>query len=143
MRSDDAQKAVFKFPPNVAPTKALVCPLSKNEKFEGLVQQVVSKLRHAGISNKVDSSSGSIGRRYARNDEVGTPFGITVDFESVDAANQELFGTVTLRERDSMKQIRAKLDEVVSIVSQMCLGDELKWSDVLAKYGEYSSTSAN
>lgn len=116
----------------MAPTKALVCPLMKNPKFDGLVQDIVTKLRSKGVSNKVDSSSGSIGRRYARNDEVGTPFGITVDFESLDD------GTVTLRERDSMKQIRAPIDQVVAAVSDMCFQD-LKWDDVLIKYGEFKS----
>lgn len=56
------------------------------------------------VSHKVDASSGSIGRRYARTDQIGIPFGITVDFDSL----KEPF-TATLRDRDSMKQIRAKV----------------------------------
>ena len=54
------------------------------------------------MSHKVDDSSGSIGRRYARTDEIAIPFGITVDFDTIKA------GTATLRERDTIKQIRAK-----------------------------------
>ena len=57
------------------------------------------------ISHKVDSSSGSIGRRYARTDEIGVPFGITVDFDTV---NKEPH-TATLRERNSTRQIRAEV----------------------------------
>ena len=56
-----------------------------------------------GISHKIDDSGGSIGRRYARTDEIGIPFGITVDFDSVQS------DTATLRERNSMRQIRAKV----------------------------------
>ena len=54
------------------------------------------------VSHKVDASSGSIGRRYARTDQVAVPFGITVDFDTLKEPH-----TATLRERDSMKQIRA------------------------------------
>ena len=58
-------------------------------------------MTNAGISHKVDDSSGSIGRRYARTDEIAIPFAITIDFDSIKEPH-----TVTLRERDSMQQIR-------------------------------------
>jgi glycyl-tRNA synthetase len=58
--------------------------------------------------NKIDDSASSIGRRYARNDELGTPFGLTVDFQTVKD------GTITLRERDSTKQIREKVSSFES-----------------------------
>lgn len=58
-------------------------------------------LTHAGISHKIDDSSGSIGRRYARTDEIAIPYAITIDFDSFKEPH-----TVTLRERDSMQQIR-------------------------------------
>ena len=61
-----------------------------------------SDLTFANISHKVDSGSGSIGRRYARTDEIAIPYGITVDFDSVKEPH-----TVTLRDRDSMEQVRA------------------------------------
>lgn len=56
-----------------------------------------------GISHKVDDTGGSIGRRYARTDEIGIPFGITVDFDSLKDS------TATLRDRNSMKQIRTQV----------------------------------
>lgn len=59
-------------------------------------------LTKEGIAHKVDDSSGSIGRRYARTDEIGVPFGITVDFDSITGEKQ----TVTLRNRDTTTQIR-------------------------------------
>lgn len=55
-----------------------------------------------GISNKIDDSAGSIGRRYARTDQIGIPYGITVDFDTVNSNP----ATVTLRERNTMQQIR-------------------------------------
>ena len=55
-----------------------------------------------GISNKIDDSAGSIGRRYARTDQIGIPYGITVDFDTVNSTP----ATVTLRERNTMQQIR-------------------------------------
>ena len=60
-------------------------------------------LRERGVSHKIDDSSGSIGKRYARTDEVAIPFGITIDFDTLKS------NTATLRERDSMQQIRAKV----------------------------------
>ncbi|KAI8898369.1 hypothetical protein BC833DRAFT_590108 [Globomyces pollinis-pini] len=133
VREGDEQRAVFKFPPLIAPTKALVVPLSNNSEFQPFVKEVVSKLRRANISNKVDNSSGSIGRRYARNDEVGTPFGITVDFQTV--ADK----TVTVRERDTTKQIRASMDDAVTAVSDLVDG-RVTWSELVAKFGEFVST---
>ena len=63
-----------------------------------------------GVSHKVDDSSGSIGRRYARTDEIGVAFGITVDFDTVNKTPH----TATLRDRDSMTQIRAQVPPLVS-----------------------------
>lgn len=62
-------------------------------------------LTRNGVSHKVDDSSGSIGRRYARTDEIGVAFGITIDFDTVNKTPH----TATLRDRDSMRQIRAEV----------------------------------
>ena len=61
------------------------------------------------VSHKVDDSSGSIGRRYARSDEIGVAFGITVDFDTVNKTPH----TATLRDRDSMRQIRAEVEQLI------------------------------
>lgn len=68
-----------------------------------MVFVLVSGLKMCGVSHKVDDSSGSIGRRYARTDEIGIPFGITVDFDSLKDSS------ATIRERNSMQQIRAQV----------------------------------
>ena len=62
--------------------------------------------------------AGAVGRRYRRQDEVGTPFCVTIDFESLGEENPELKGTVTVRERDSMKQERVSIDELSAYLLQ-------------------------
>ena len=69
-----------------------------------LLAGIALMLTNAGISHKIDDSSGSIGRRYARTDEIAIPFAITIDFDSLKEPH-----TVTLRERDSMQQIRVNV----------------------------------
>lgn len=70
----------------------------------------------------MDDSGVSIGRRYARNDELGTPFGVTIDFAS------EKNGTMTLRERDSTVQLIGKFDEVISLIQDLCSGS-VSWAE--------------
>lgn len=65
-------------------------------------------LTQAGISHKTDTSSGTIGRRYSRSDEIAIPFAITIDFDTLKQPY-----TVTLRERDSLKQVRAKVRTIL------------------------------
>ena len=64
---------------------------------------LAENLKDAGITHKVDDSSGSIGRRYARTDEIGIPFGVTIDFDTIKTES------VTLRERNSTRQVRIKV----------------------------------
>jgi glycyl-tRNA synthetase len=95
-REEDVQRGVLSLPPLVAPIKCLIVPISNHETLRPIVKQIcmfharldvffkalatAAKLRSAGIASRVDDSSASIGKRYARNDELGTPFGVTVDF---------------------------------------------------------------
>lgn len=79
-----------------------------------MLSSTAEALTRNGVSHKVDDSSGSIGRRYARTDEIGVAFGITIDFDTVNKTPH----TATLRDRDSMRQIRA---EVKQLVMFMCL----------------------
>lgn len=76
-----------------------------------------------GIANNVDASSVSIGKRYARNDELGTPLSITVDFDTVKD------GSITLRERDSTTQVRAPEDQIIEAVKNLVSGLET-WIEV-------------
>jgi glycyl-tRNA synthetase len=111
------------FPPTVAPTKVLLVPLSSNESFKPLIKTMSLKLRSLGISSRVDDSSASIGKRYSRNDELGTPLGITIDFQSVKDK------TFTLRDRDSTKQVRADEDSIFAAIKSLVDGAKV-WADI-------------
>ncbi|KAI3653602.1 hypothetical protein MP228_001549 [Amoeboaphelidium protococcarum] len=136
VREGDDQRNVFKFPAVVAPTKCLVLPISNNAEFHPALQQVTKKLNRLGVSNKIDNSSGAIGRRYARNDELGTSFGITIDFQTVSD------GSVTLRERDSMSQVRGSVDEICEAVRDLCQ-DVSNWSDIVKKFPAFTKQDAD
>ena len=114
---------VLSFPPTVAPMKVLLVPLSSSDDFRPYLQKLTHRLRRTGISNKIDDSSASIGKRYARNDELGTPLGITVDFQTVKD------NTITLRDRDTKSQVRASEDEICAAVKAIVDGEET-WEDV-------------
>jgi glycyl-tRNA synthetase len=104
-------RIVLRFHPRMAPVKCAVFPLLKNK--EALVtkaKEIVDLLRPH--MNVFYDESGAIGRRYRRQDEIGTPFGVTVDFETLGEKDTALKDTVTLRERDSMKQERIKISEL-------------------------------
>ncbi|KAJ3816697.1 hypothetical protein F5880DRAFT_1626466 [Lentinula raphanica] len=84
-RAQDVECRVLSLPPVVAPTKVHIVPLSAKEEFDPLVQEVSSKLQKAGIFSRIDDSNTSIGKQYARNDELGTPYGVTIDSACVTA----------------------------------------------------------
>ncbi|KAK4106063.1 glycyl-tRNA synthetase [Parathielavia hyrcaniae] len=119
----DEARGVLSFPPAVAPTKVLIVPLSSHKDFAPAVRKLSQKLRSAGLSSRVDDSSASIGKRYSRNDELGTPFGITVDFQTVKD------DTITLRERDSTRQVRAEEDRIIEAIKALVEGSKT-WKDI-------------
>lgn len=98
-------------------------PLSNSDDFRPHLRNLTYKLRRMGVSNKIDDSSASIGKRYSRNDELGTPLGITVDFQTLKD------NTMTLRDRDSTTQVRASEDEICAAVRSIVDGEET-WEDV-------------
>ncbi|CAA0816407.1 Glycine--tRNA ligase 1- mitochondrial [Striga hermonthica] len=111
-RDGDEQLNVFGFPPLVAPIKCTVFPLVQNEQFEEVARRIARSLTAVGITYKIDITGTSIGKRYARTDELGVPLAITVDSEN----------SVTVRERDSKQQIRVSVDEVASVVKEFTDG---------------------
>ncbi|KAI2621298.1 glycyl-tRNA synthetase [Xylaria nigripes] len=122
----DEARGVLSFPPTVAPTKVLIVPLSNNNAFRPFCYELSQKLRKMGISNRIDDSSATIGKRYSRNDELGTPLGITIDFQTVQDK------TVTLRDRDSTKQVRAEDDKILGAIRSMVDGSKT-WQDIEAE----------
>jgi glycyl-tRNA synthetase len=109
-------RVVMKFHPRIAPLKVAVFPLLKNK--PELVQKAkqVRDLLRPHLSVFYDEA-GAIGRRYRRQDEAGTPFGVTIDFETLGEQGPELKDTVTLRHRDAMTQERVRIDELVKLLS--------------------------
>jgi glycyl-tRNA synthetase len=102
----------LKFHPRVAPIKAGVYPLLKNKPDLVAKAKEVRDLLRPHLNVFYDES-GSIGRRYARADEIGTPFGITIDFDTLGEKGPELQDTVTLRHRDDGRQERIKISELL------------------------------
>ena len=106
------KRTVLRFNPRVAPIKAGIFPLVKNKpELVNRAQKLYKRLQKRW--NVVYDQSGAIGRRYRRIDEAGAPFGLTVDFDTIEGD-----GTITLRDRDSMKQERLSEDEAFAYLEE-------------------------
>ena len=101
--------------PKLASYKAAVFPIVKGEQYEKMADEIVKELRKEW--NIAYDNSGSIGRRYARNDEIGTPYCITIDEDSMKKKD------VTIRDRDTTKQIRVKVDDLKDILRKLIAGE--------------------
>jgi len=103
--------------PSIAPIKVAVLPLSRRENLVKVAKQIYADLRQCWMTSYDDAQS--IGRRYRRQDEIGTPFCITVDFQSLEDEQ------VTIRERDSMNQIRVPINELKTTLTAKLSGEPL------------------
>lgn len=108
------KRTVLKLDPRLAPVKAAVLPLSRNEDLSPKARDLSAALRKNWNIDFDDA--GAIGRRYRRQDEIGTPFCITVDFDTLEDF------AVTIRERDSMAQERVALDKVEGYLAARLAG---------------------
>ena len=104
-------RVVLKLHPRLAPIKAAVLPLVKKDGQPERANQVVQTLRKAGINASYDERQ-SIGKRYSRHDEIGTPYCLTVDEQTL------VDGTITIRDRDTCEQHRISVDEATLVVKQ-------------------------
>ena len=104
----DSSRTVLKFHRLLAPVTVAILPLSKNEKLAPLTKGILDRLKFKFKCQYDDSQS--IGRRYRRQDEIGTPFCVTIDFDSLEDDK------VTIRERDSMHQSRIPISDLVSVL---------------------------
>ena len=132
VRPNDKQRTYFHFPATVAPYKVSILPLIASEEMLKFVEPIRKSLVLSGLSYKIDETGDSIGRRYARTDEVGVPFGITIDQDTIKD------NTVTLREIDTMKQIRVPIDEVGPVIKSVCNRIET-WENVVKKYPAFEA----
>ena len=106
-------RTVMKFDPKIAPTKAVICPLIKKDGLPEKAKSIIEVLKPH--FNVLYDQQGSIGKRYYRQDEAGTPFGITVDHQTMDD------GTVTIRHRDTQKQDRYSVENILKIIQDSLL----------------------
>ena len=102
-------RIVMKLHPRLAPIKAVICPLVKKDGLPDKARTIMDMLKND--FKIIYDQQGSIGKRYYRQDEAGTPFGITVDHQSIED------DTVTIRHRDSQKQDRCSIDKIKDIIS--------------------------
>ena len=127
IRPDDEQKTVLRLTPVVAPIKATIFPLVNDAALNDLATAMNKSLTSNGISAKLDTTAISIGKRYARTDELGVPFAVTVDHRSVTD------GTVTVRERDSCGQVRVPIPQVPELLRVLCAMTE-DWATATASF---------
>ncbi|MCI8422025.1 MAG: glycine--tRNA ligase, partial [Lawsonibacter sp.] len=106
----DDVRTVLRFHPALAPFKAAVLPLSKKEVLAGPAQELYQQLSKSFMVDYDDT--GSIGKRYRRQDEIGTPYCVTLDFQTVGDENTPADHCVTIRDRDTMDQVRIPIDQV-------------------------------
>jgi len=112
---DDEERRVLSLPPAVAPIQVAVFPLMNRDGLPEIAGEITDALRCRGVLAEYDDS-GAIGRRYRRQDEVGTPFAITVDYDTKEDR------TVTLRDRDSMRQVRIGIEDIPDLIRSLIDG---------------------
>ena len=115
-KGNDDVRTVLHLHPALAPFKCAILPLSKKEILTGPAMELYNELSTDFICDY--DENGSIGKRYRREDEIGTPFCITFDFNTVGTETDEADHCVTVRERDSMEQVRIPISEVKAYISE-------------------------
>lgn len=109
---DGEERKVLRLKRWLAPVQVAVLPLLSKDEFIDVSLEIVDMLRDAGIYTEYDDS-GSIGRRYRRFDEIGTPFCVTVDHQTLEDK------TVTIRDRDTTRQVRVEIDRLVEVLKEL------------------------
>jgi glycyl-tRNA synthetase len=114
------ERIVLRLDRKVAPITVAVLPLLSRDPLASRAAEIARDLKGAGFFVEYDDS-GTIGKRYRRNDEAGTPFCVTVDFDTIED------GTVTVRDRDSMAQVRVPAADLAGLLSELlCTGKPLE-----------------
>jgi len=114
-KDTDREWAWLRLSPKIAPVTVKVSPLMKRDGLDTIAGTILAELMRAGF-DCVHDDSGNVGKRYARADEVGIPYCITVDYQSKED------GTVTIRNRDTMKQVRVKMDHLKETLTDLVEG---------------------
>jgi glycyl-tRNA synthetase len=114
---EDEIRRVLRFPPLIAPVQVAVFPLMNRDGLDDMARDITQDLVNHGVLAQYDDN-GAIGRRYRRQDEIGTPFAVTVDYES----REDM--TATLRDRDSMEQVRCPISDLPDLVTSLIAGSK-------------------
>jgi glycyl-tRNA synthetase len=109
--TDEEIRIVMRFPYWMAPVKVAILPLSKKEELSVPAKEVAQMLREADLTVEYDETQ-SIGKRYRRQDEIGTPLCVTFDFDSLEDK------AVTIRDRDTMEQVRVPISELAAEIKK-------------------------
>lgn len=131
-RVRDEKRTYFGLRPKIAPVKVSLLPLQSDSKFDEITHKLRNELKKNLITCKVDDGGQAIGKRYARTDEIGIPFAITIDYDTLKD------NTVTLRELNTLKQVRIPSTEVVKVIVDLS-EQFIDWHSVLTKYPAYES----
>ena len=113
------ERIVLKLRPHLAPIKVAVIPLARNKpELVELARSIKNDLQKLGLGRILLEDSGNIGKAYRRHDEVGTPYCVTVDFDTLGQSNEDsdanLKGSVTIRDRDTLQQERIQISDLAS-----------------------------
>jgi glycyl-tRNA synthetase len=119
---EDDERSWLKFTPEIAPIQVAVFPLMGKPELLTPAQETYEDLLDSGLVTQIDVS-GSIGRRYRRQDEVGTPFCVTIDYQTLED------DTVTIRDRDSMEQVRVQREVLFNTLRNLVRG-KVKFSEL-------------
>lgn len=130
-RRDDRDWTWFQFPYSVAPYEVVVAPLMKKDGLKEAAYDFFWELKDEGIDAIYDES-GQIGKRYARSDEIGVPFVLTIDYQSLEDE------TVTIRDRDTMTQYRIPMGETSDIIRELIF-NVISFDDLKTEYKDLNS----
>jgi len=128
-RENDENRIVLSLKPRIAPVKVSIFPLSNKNELMLQAKQIHKILKQHNILSRIDNSGANIGKKYARSDEMGTPFNVTVDFETKNDRK------VTIRERDSTKQIRVLIHDAPILLRDLSL-ETITWDQAFNQYNQ-------
>eukprot|EP01095_Lingulamoeba_sp_RSL-Kostka_P011202 TRINITY_DN41_c0_g2_i1.p1 TRINITY_DN41_c0_g2~~TRINITY_DN41_c0_g2_i1.p1 ORF type:complete len:695 (-),score=311.05 TRINITY_DN41_c0_g2_i1:219-2282(-) len=136
-RAESTKKRILKFSPVIAPVKCVILPINALLDSSSIIPKLTYQLKKSNISYQIDDNPNTtIGKRYARNDEIGVPFAITIDSTTLED------NTVTIRDRDSTLQVRAPIDDISSLIFDLS-NAFITWEEVQQKYESFMASNNN
>ncbi|KAL9648111.1 hypothetical protein ABK040_007476 [Willaertia magna] len=129
------QRAVLSLPPIIAPYKVVVLPKQSSSQYDPIVKKVSQLMARNGISYRVDNGTQGIGKKYARADDIGIPFAITIDENTLSE------DTITIRERDSCEQIVVPSSQLAQVLNDL-IDSHKTWEEIKQEFREQKQTAS-